>query len=73
LDEWIVVLQISFPVVIIDEVLKFVSRNYIDGNYFFFLFIFYFYINVLFFYLSIWQTKTGIDFVSKNSNQKINY
>jgi len=30
LDEWIVVLQISFPVVIIDEILKFISRNYID-------------------------------------------
>jgi len=31
LDEWIVVLKISFPVVIIDEVLKFISRNYIDS------------------------------------------
>lgn len=30
LEEWFAVLKISIPVVLIDEVLKFISRNYID-------------------------------------------
>jgi len=29
--EWIAVLKISFPVIIIDELLKLVARNYTDG------------------------------------------
>ncbi|XP_033975117.1 ATPase sarcoplasmic/endoplasmic reticulum Ca2+ transporting 1, like isoform X1 [Trematomus bernacchii] len=29
-DQWLVVLKLSFPVILIDEVLKFVARNYID-------------------------------------------
>uniref|UniRef100_A0A1I7RVG7 Cation_ATPase_C domain-containing protein n=1 Tax=Bursaphelenchus xylophilus TaxID=6326 RepID=A0A1I7RVG7_BURXY len=33
-NEWILVLGISFPVLLIDELLKFVARNYveIEGN-----------------------------------------
>jgi len=31
-EEWFAVLKISIPVVLLDEVLKFASRNYIDGN-----------------------------------------
>ena len=34
-EEWIVVLKISLPVVIIDESLKFVARKYTDGNNYF--------------------------------------
>ncbi|XP_078134871.1 ATPase sarcoplasmic/endoplasmic reticulum Ca2+ transporting 1, like isoform X1 [Sander vitreus] len=30
LDQWMVVLKLSFPVIFIDEVLKFVARNYIE-------------------------------------------
>ncbi|VDK44717.1 unnamed protein product, partial [Cylicostephanus goldi] len=30
--EWIAVLKISFPVILLDEVLKFIARNYIDGK-----------------------------------------
>jgi Ca2+ transporting ATPase len=32
MEEWIAVLKISFPVVLLDETLKFISRNYIEGN-----------------------------------------
>jgi Ca2+ transporting ATPase len=32
-EEWAAVMKISLPVVIIDESLKFLSRNYIDGKY----------------------------------------
>jgi len=32
LEEWVAVLKISIPVVILDETLKFVSRNYVDGK-----------------------------------------
>ena len=31
--EWAMVLKLSLPVVIMDEVLKWVTRNYIDGKY----------------------------------------
>ncbi|XP_030629140.1 ATPase sarcoplasmic/endoplasmic reticulum Ca2+ transporting 1, like [Chanos chanos] len=31
-DQWIVVLKLSFPVILIDEVLKFVARNYLEGK-----------------------------------------
>ena len=30
--EWIAVLKISLPVILLDEVLKFIARNYIDGQ-----------------------------------------
>merc|ERR1712168_1344523 len=30
LDQWLVVLQLSFPVILIDEVLKFFARNYVE-------------------------------------------
>jgi Ca2+ transporting ATPase len=30
MTEWIVVLEFSFPVLLVDEVLKFIARNYID-------------------------------------------
>jgi Ca2+ transporting ATPase len=30
--EWIAVLKISIPVVLLDELLKFIARNYIDGT-----------------------------------------
>ncbi|KAL0993640.1 hypothetical protein UPYG_G00110970 [Umbra pygmaea] len=30
LEKWIVVLKLSFPVILIDEVLKFVARNYLE-------------------------------------------
>lgn len=31
-EQWMVVLKLSFPVILIDEVLKFVARNYLDGK-----------------------------------------
>ncbi|KAG5831971.1 sarcoplasmic/endoplasmic reticulum calcium ATPase 1 isoform X2 [Anguilla rostrata] len=31
LEQWIVVLKLSFPVILIDEVLKFVARNYLEA------------------------------------------
>jgi Ca2+ transporting ATPase len=33
-DQWIVVLKFSFPVLLLDELLKFVARNYTDGSNF---------------------------------------
>lgn len=30
--EWIAVLKISVPVILLDEVLKFIARNYIEGK-----------------------------------------
>ncbi|VDO59802.1 unnamed protein product [Onchocerca flexuosa] len=30
--EWFAVLKISFPVILLDEALKFIARNYIDGE-----------------------------------------
>ncbi|KAM7370839.1 hypothetical protein PAMP_010354 [Pampus punctatissimus] len=33
LDQWIVVIKLSFPVIAIDEVLKFLARNYVEGIY----------------------------------------
>lgn len=32
LGEWWAVLKISVPVILLDEALKFVARNYVDGN-----------------------------------------
>lgn len=29
-EQWIVVLKLSFPVILIDELLKFVARNYLE-------------------------------------------
>ena len=31
LAHWLVVLRISFPVILLDEALKFVARNYLEG------------------------------------------
>ena len=31
-DQWIVVLKFSMPVLLLDEALKFVARNYTDGK-----------------------------------------
>lgn len=31
-DQWMMVLKLSFPVILIDEVLKFVARNYVEGK-----------------------------------------
>ncbi|TKS89849.1 Sarcoplasmic/endoplasmic reticulum calcium ATPase 1 [Collichthys lucidus] len=31
-DQWMVVLKLSFPVILIDEVLKFVARNYVEST-----------------------------------------
>uniref|UniRef100_A0A673CNC0 Calcium-transporting ATPase n=2 Tax=Sphaeramia orbicularis TaxID=375764 RepID=A0A673CNC0_9TELE len=31
-EQWMMVLKLSFPVILIDEVLKFVARNYIESN-----------------------------------------
>ena len=35
--EWAVVMKFSVPVIIIDEVLKYIAREYIDGKYNYFL------------------------------------
>jgi len=32
LDEWMMVLKISFPVIIIDEGMKWISRNFVEGG-----------------------------------------
>lgn len=32
IEEWLAVLKISIPVVLIDETLKFISRNYVEGK-----------------------------------------
>lgn len=32
-EQWIVVLKLSFPVILIDEVLKFVARTYLEGEF----------------------------------------
>ena len=32
LEQWIVVLKFSLPVLLLDELLKFVARNYADGK-----------------------------------------
>ncbi len=32
-EQWMVVLKLSFPVILIDEVLKFVARNYLEGEF----------------------------------------
>ncbi len=32
-DQWIVVMQFSLPVIVLDEVLKFVARNYTNGKF----------------------------------------
>lgn len=29
-EQWLVVLKLSFPVILIDELLKFVARNYLE-------------------------------------------
>lgn len=31
-EQWLVVLKLSFPVIAIDEVLKFFARNYVEGK-----------------------------------------
>lgn len=31
-EQWMVVLKLSFPVILLDEVLKFVARNYLEGE-----------------------------------------
>ncbi|MCJ0199680.1 cation transporting ATPase C-terminal domain-containing protein, partial [Clostridioides difficile] len=31
-EQWMVVLKLSFPVILIDEVLKFVARNYLEAT-----------------------------------------
>uniref|UniRef100_A0AAY3ZSY2 Calcium-transporting ATPase n=1 Tax=Denticeps clupeoides TaxID=299321 RepID=A0AAY3ZSY2_9TELE len=33
-DQWLMVLKLSFPVILIDEVLKFAARNYVEGTSF---------------------------------------
>lgn len=30
LEKWLVVLKLSFPVILIDEVLKYISRTYLE-------------------------------------------
>uniref|UniRef100_UPI003AABC4BD ATPase sarcoplasmic/endoplasmic reticulum Ca2+ transporting 1, like isoform X1 n=1 Tax=Centroberyx gerrardi TaxID=166262 RepID=UPI003AABC4BD len=32
-EQWMMVLKLSFPVILIDEVLKFVARNYVEGEF----------------------------------------
>lgn len=32
LTKWLVVLKISFPVILLDELLKFVARNYLEDK-----------------------------------------
>ena len=32
IEEWAAVLKISFPVILLDEMLKFVARKYTDGK-----------------------------------------
>jgi len=32
-EQWMVVLKLSFPVILIDELLKFVARNYVEGEF----------------------------------------
>jgi Ca2+ transporting ATPase len=32
MEEWFAVLKISFPVILLDETLKFVARRYIDSK-----------------------------------------
>lgn len=32
-EQWMMVLKLSFPVIAIDEVLKFVARNYVESKY----------------------------------------
>lgn len=32
-EQWMVVLKLSFPVILIDEVLKFVARNYVESKF----------------------------------------
>lgn len=34
LIEWFAVLKISLPVIFLDEILKFIARNYIEGIFF---------------------------------------
>lgn len=31
-EQWFIVLKLSIPVILIDEVLKFLARNYVDGK-----------------------------------------
>lgn len=35
-EQWLMVLKLSFPVILIDEVLKFVARNYVESKFSFF-------------------------------------
>ena len=32
-DQWMMVLKLSFPVILIDELLKFVARTYLEGEF----------------------------------------
>ena len=32
-EQWVMVLKLSFPVILIDEVLKFVARTYLEGEF----------------------------------------
>lgn len=32
-EQWMMVLKLSFPVILIDEMLKFVARNYLEGEF----------------------------------------
>lgn len=34
LEEWMAVLKISFPVILLDETLKFVARRFTDGKHY---------------------------------------